>query len=160
MKKLLNLHPNICSLIIAILYGSSQFEHQAASPDFTSVLCKTFLHDIITLQRLLAKRTRVDLCARREGTGDADASARVSLGESLQKSSHCVHFTPLPRAQWKKDPCVLQQRDDSGYSSVRAAGGEKVHRGPTRSSFPLLWIFVGLNVVEVAGSQQGIPLSV
>ncbi|XP_062267377.1 voltage-dependent calcium channel subunit alpha-2/delta-3 [Platichthys flesus] len=26
--------------------------------------------------------------------------------------------------------------------------------------FPLLWIFVGLNVVEVAGSQQGIPLSV
>ncbi|XP_060926203.1 voltage-dependent calcium channel subunit alpha-2/delta-3 [Limanda limanda] len=28
------------------------------------------------------------------------------------------------------------------------------------SSFPLLWIFVGLNVVEVAGSQQGIPLSV
>ncbi|KAF0034897.1 hypothetical protein F2P81_012655 [Scophthalmus maximus] len=28
------------------------------------------------------------------------------------------------------------------------------------SSFPLLWIFVGLNVLEVAGSQQGIPLSV
>ncbi|AWP02794.1 putative voltage-dependent calcium channel subunit alpha-2/delta-3-like [Scophthalmus maximus] len=27
-------------------------------------------------------------------------------------------------------------------------------------SFPLLWIFVGLNVLEVAGSQQGIPLSV
>ncbi|KAM7422631.1 hypothetical protein PAMA_010596 [Pampus argenteus] len=28
------------------------------------------------------------------------------------------------------------------------------------TSFLLLWIFVGLNVVEVAGSQQGIPLSV
>ncbi|XP_077948013.1 voltage-dependent calcium channel subunit alpha-2/delta-3 [Gasterosteus aculeatus] len=28
------------------------------------------------------------------------------------------------------------------------------------SSFPLLWILLGLNVVEVAGSQQGIPLSV
>uniref|UniRef100_A0A3B5A4I2 Voltage-dependent calcium channel subunit alpha-2/delta-3-like n=1 Tax=Stegastes partitus TaxID=144197 RepID=A0A3B5A4I2_9TELE len=28
------------------------------------------------------------------------------------------------------------------------------------SSFLLLWIFVGLDVVEVAGSQQGIPLSV
>ncbi|KAF1391688.1 hypothetical protein PFLUV_G00044680 [Perca fluviatilis] len=28
------------------------------------------------------------------------------------------------------------------------------------SSFLLLWILVGINVEEVAGSQQGIPLSV